>query len=203
MTAAYGHQGAASPLSPLVDEQRLGSPGGQAAIGIAGIVLAIVLVMGQISLAMTKGIAVHMHNSVEHITEGNKVMESVIERAAPSVAMETALATQSKTLSNTAAAMKNTNAELEKIKSTKHRLLDVVGGMEASSASLATNVEGVNTSTGKMTSMLGSLPDATTRTHKQLSTINTDTTAINTELNAIASKMVKYGLPRAKGAPTG
>lgn len=203
MTAAYGHQDAASPLSPLVDEQRLGSAGGQAAIGIAGIVLAVVLVMGQVSLAMTKGIAVHMRNSVEHITEGNKVMESVIERAAPSSAMETALAAQSRTLSNTAAAMGKTNAELEKIKATKHRLLDVVGGMQASSASLASDVEGVDTSTTKMTGMLGSLPDATTRTHKQLSTINTDTAAINTELNAIASKMVKYGLPRAKGAPTG
>ena len=203
MTAAYGHPGAASPLAPLVDEQRLGSAGGQVAIGIAGIVLAVVLVMGQISLAMTKGIAVHLHNSVEHITEGNKVMESVVERAAPSVMMEDALAKQSATLANTRDAMKSTNAELGKIKETKHRLLDVVGGMQASSSSLASNVEGVNASTSKMTGLLGTLPDATTRTHKQLSTINTDTAAINAELNAIAGKMVKYGLPRAKGAPTG
>ncbi len=203
MTAAYGNPGAASPLAPLVNEQRLGSAGGQAAIGVAGIVLAIVLVMGQISLAMTKGIAVHMHNSVEHITEGNKVMESVIERAAPSVMMETALASQSKTLASTRDAMKTTNAELAKIEVTKTRLLDVVNGMETSSSSLASNVAGVNASTSKMTGMLGTLPDATTRTHKQLSTINTDTKAINTELNAIAAKMVKYGLPRAKGAPTG
>lgn len=202
MTAAYG-QPAASPLSPLVNEQRLGSPGGQVAIGVAGIVLAVVLVMGQISLAMTKGIAVHMHNSVVHITEGNKTMESVIERAAPSVAMETALASQSKTLANTRVALKKTNAELMKIDVTKARLLKVVSGMEASSSSLATNVAGVNTSTSKMTGMLGTLPDATNRTHKQLSTINTDTAAINTELNAIAAKMVKYGLPHAKGAPTG
>jgi hypothetical protein len=203
VTAAYGHPGAPSPLSPLVDEQRLGSAGGQAAIGIAGIVLAIVLVMGQVSLAMTKGIAVHMHNSVIHITQGNKTMESVIERAAPSVAMESALASQSKTLANTRDAMKKTNAELLKIETTKERLLDVVSGMESSSSSLASNVAGVNASTTKMTGMLGTLPDATSRTHKQLSTINTDTTAINTELNAIAAKMVKYGLPTAKGAPTG
>lgn len=203
MTPAYGHPGAASPLSPLVDEQRLGSAGGQVAIGVAGVVLAIVLIMGQISLAMTKGIAVHLHNSVEHITEGNKTMESVVERAAPSVMMEEALAKQSATLANTREAMKSTNAELGKITTTKARLLDVVGGMQATSSSLASNVEGVNTSTAKMTGLLGELPTATTRTHKQLSTINTDTAAINGELNAIAAKMVKYGLPRAKGAPTG
>lgn len=203
MTAAYGNLGAASPLAPLVDEHRLGSAGGQAAIGIAGVVLAVVLVMGQISLAMTKGIAVHLHNSVAHITEGNKVMESVVERAAPSVIMEKALARQSATLANTRDAMKGTNAELGKITETKHRLLDVVGGMQTTSSSLASGVEGVNTSTTRMTGLLGTLPDATTRTHEQLSTINTDTAAINGELNAIASKMVSYGLPRAKGAPTG
>ncbi len=203
MTAAYGHQASVSPLAPLVDEQRLGSAGGQAAVGIAGIVLAVVLVMGQISLAMTKGIAVHMHNSVLHITEGNEVMESVIERAAPSVVMEKALAQQSATLANTRAAMRSTNAELGSITETKHELLDVVGGMETTSGELATNVAGVNTSTTRMTGLLGTLPDATTRTHKQLAKINTDTAAINTELNAISSKMVRYGLPRAKGAPTG
>ena len=203
MTAAYGHPGSATPLAPLVDEQRLGSAGGQAAMGIAGIVLAVVLVMGQVSLAMTKGIAVHLHNSVAHITEGNKVMESVVERAAPSVMMEKALADQAKTLANTQAAMASTNAQLGEIKATKQTLLDVVGGMESTSDALATNVGGVNASTEKMTSMLGTLPDATTRTHGQLAKINTDTAAINIELNAIAAKMVKYGLPRAKGAPTG
>lgn len=203
MTATYEYGGDASPLAPLVDEQRLGSPGGQVAVGIAGIVLAIVLVMGQVALATTKGIAVHLHTSVENITQGNKVMESVVERAAPSVAMESALAAQAKTLGNTRTALKATNAELGTITETKHRLLDVVGGMQGTSTSLASNVEAVNTSTTKMTGMLGELPGATTRTHKQLSTINTDTAAINAELNAIASKMVKYGLPHAKGAPTG
>jgi hypothetical protein len=193
----------ASPLAPLVDEQRLGSAGGQAAVGIAGIVLAIVLIMGQISLATTKGIAVHLRTAVDNIEEGNQVMESVIERAAPSVELEKMLDKESKTLANTRDAMAQTNGELDSIMTTKMELIGTVGEMEASSAKLATDVEGVNTSTQKMTAMLGTLPAATKRTHKQLSTINGDTTAINGELAAIAAKMVKYGLPRALGAPTG
>lgn len=199
---AVSTQGA-SPLSPLVDEQRLGSAGGQAMVGITGIVLAIVLVMGQISLAMTKGIAVHMHASVQNIQEGNEVMESVIERAAPSVQLEKMLDAQSKTLANTRDAMAATNGELDGITATKHELVGVVGEMEATSSKLATDVEGVNESTRKMTSLLGTMPQATQRTHKQLAQISTDTNAINVELAAIAAKMLKYGLPRAKGAPTG
>ncbi|MEO6867528.1 MAG: hypothetical protein ABI200_05860, partial [Gaiellales bacterium] len=86
---------------------------------------------------------------------------------------------------------------------TKTSLLDVVGSMRTSSAGLATDVEGINTNTQKMTGLLGELPDATKRTHKQLSRISTDTDAINGELGAIAGKMQKYGLPHAKGAPKG
>lgn len=201
MTATSAH--GASPLAPLVDEQRLGSAGGQAAIGVAGIVLAIILVVGQISLATTKGIATHLHTSVENIQEGNKVMESVIERAAPSVELEKVLEQQSKTLGNTRDAMVATNTELAEISSTKQDLLRVVGDMEATSGKLASDVATVETSTTSMTDKLGSLPAATKRTHAQLGRINADTNAINAELAAIADKMLKYGLPRAKGAPTG
>jgi small-conductance mechanosensitive channel len=201
VTATHAH--GASPLAPLVDEQRLGSAGGQAAVGIAGIVLAIVLVMGQVSLATTKGIAVHLHSSVENIKQGNVVMESVIERAAPSVQLEKMLDQQSKTLANTRDAMAQMNGELDTIMKTKYELIDQVGQMETSSTKLAADVAKVDASTQKMTGMLGQLPGATQRTHKQLSTINNDTAAINTELAAIAAKMLKYGLPRAQGAPTG
>src|SRR5688572_20945001 len=104
-----------SPLAVLVDEQRLGSAGGQAMVGIAGIVLAVILVVGQISLATTKGIATHLHASVGHITEGNQIMESVIERAAPSVELEKVLKSQAATLGSTRDAMASTNVELEVI----------------------------------------------------------------------------------------
>lgn len=202
MTATYA-QGGSTPLAPLVDEQRLGSAGGQVAIGITGIVLAIILVIGQISLATTKGIATHLHASVDHMVEGNQVMESVIERAAPAVEMERVIEQQSKTLGHTLDAMAATNAELSAIEKSDETLLRVVGEMEASSATLASDVAKVDETTGTMTAMLGKLPGATKRTHTQLGTINGDTNAINAELAAIAAKMLKYGLPRAKGAPTG
>lgn len=193
----------ASPLAPLVDEQRLGSTGGQAMVGIAGMVLAVILVVGQVSLATTKGIATHLDASVTNLTEGNKVMESVIERAAPSTELEKVLAQQSKTLANTRDAMVETNVELEGIGATKATLIDVVGDMERTSSQLASGVAAVDDSTTEMTELLGTLPDATTRTHRQLGRINGDTNAINAELAAIAAKMLRYGLPKAKGAPTG
>jgi hypothetical protein len=192
-----------SPLSGMVDEQHLGSAGGQLTMGIAGIVLAVVLVVGQISLATTKGMAVHLSTSVDNLTQGNQIMESVVERAAATTVLETALEQQSATLANTRDAMAQTNAELDSIIVAKRGLLDVVGGMQTTGDQLASSVGGLSGSTSSMTGMLGTLPDSTERTHKQLSTINGDTAAINTELAAIGRKMRSYGLPRAKGAPTG
>ena len=201
MTAAS--QPHASPLAPLVDAQRLGSAGGQAAIGVAGIVLAIILVMGQISLATSKGIAAHLHASVAHITEGNQVMESVVERAAPAVELEKILDKQAATLANTHDTMVMTNEQMRGIAATTTELDGVVTSMEATSSSLATEVSGMQESTSTMADTLATLPAATQRTHKQLATISSDTTAINTELSAIARKMKNYGLPQALGAPTG
>ncbi len=202
MSGMYA-QASPSPLASLVDEQRLGSAGGQTLVGVAGIVLAVILVMGQISLATTKGIAVHLHNSVAHITEGNQVMESVIERAAPSVELEKILAEQEQTLVHTKNAMASTNAELASILSINNQLIGTVGGMQQSSKQLASDVSSLSGSTATMTRELGTLPAATKRTHGKLARISTDTGAINTELGAIGAKMQRYGLPHAKGAPKG
>lgn len=200
---SYAASESPTPLAVLVNEQRVGSAGSQAAIGIAGIVLALVLVLGQISLATTKGMAVHLEQSVANLTAGNATMASVVERAAPTVMMEQALASQSSTLANTRAAMAKTNTELDAIAGSMNELGTVVGGMQTTSGSMASNVSTLSDSTGKMTDLLGSLPASTTRTHKQLSMINTDTNAINAELAAIGRKMLSYGLPHAKGAPVG
>jgi hypothetical protein len=196
-------QTAPSPLAPLVDEQRQGSAGGQVLVGVAGIVLAVILVMGQVSLATSKGIGVHLHASVQHMAKGNEVMESVIERAAPSVQLEKVLAQQATTLAHTQAAMAATNRELASILDTKHRLIGIVDGMQRSSERLASDVGSLGRSTGTMSDRLGTLPAATKRTHGKLARISTDTAAINTELGAIGTKMESYGLPHAKGAPTG
>lgn len=193
----------ASPLAPMVDEQRLGSAGGQAMVGIAGIVLAVVLVMGQLSLAMTKGIAEHMSASVEHIARGNQVMESVIERSAPSVTLEKVLDGQSKTLANTRDAMVMTNQQMASISGTTGKLEGIVASMEEMSAGLADYVSGMQKSSKSMADTLGGLPGATKKTHVQLGQINADTNAINAELAAIGTKMDSYGLPKAEGAPKG
>jgi septal ring factor EnvC (AmiA/AmiB activator) len=199
--STYAAEPSPSPLAALVDETRAGSAGSQLAIGIAGVVLAVVLVMGQISLATTKGMAIHLAASVDNITRGNEVMESVIERAAPSVELEKLLAAQSQTLASTRDAMVLTNRELEAIAAEQETLVTTVDGMQQTSAQLDSDVASLSGSTAEMTSMLGTLPDATARTHKQLHRINTDTNAINQELAAIGRKMLSYGLPRAKGAP--
>ena len=198
-TAQTGH----SPLAPLVDETRVGSAGGQLTVGIAGVVLAVILVMGQVSLATSKGMAVHLHHSVAHITKGNEVMESVVERAAPSVELEKMLREQSLTLAHTRDAMVQTNEELAAILGSMDGLSTTVDGMAGTSEQLASDVASLSSSTSTMTSNLGTLPEATTQTHAQLARINTDTNAINGELAAIGRKMMSYGLPQAKGAPTG
>jgi len=198
VTNANGH---VSPLAPLVDETRMGSKGGQALIGVAGIVLALILVMGQISLATTKGISTHLHASVLHMTEGNKVMESVVERAAPSTELEKVLAAQAITLAHTKDAMVGINGEMTTIGKTTDQLGGVVGGMEKTSGGLATGVAGMDRDTARIDTMLGTLPAATDRTGVALGTINTDTKALNAELAAISAKMRRYGLPAAMGAP--
>lgn len=199
MTA--GVHASTTPLAPLVDESRLGSSLGQAATGIAGIVLAVVLVMGQISLATTAGLAAHLHQAVENMEQGNQVMESVIERSAPSPLLAKAVEEQSKTLASTRDTMRMTNAGMAGMASTATKLDGVVGRMETTSGKLATGLDGMGKDTTKMSTLLGTLPAQATKTQTALGTINTDTKALNVELAAIAAKMQGYGLPRAQGAP--
>jgi septal ring factor EnvC (AmiA/AmiB activator) len=189
-----------SPLAPLVDHRRLGSAGGQALTGIAGIVLAVLLVVGQVSLATTKGISAHLHASVQHMTEGNEVMQSVIERAAPSVEMERVLAQQSKTLANTRDTMIKTNAQLGQITTTTGKLSTSTSAMQATSEKLATDVAAVDANTATINKRLGGLPAATDATGGSLTSISTDLHDLNGELIEISRKLMKYGLPRAQGA---
>lgn len=192
-----------SPLAPLLDEQRLGSAGGQAASGIAAIVLTIVLVMGQVSLATSKGINENLEEILAHITEGNEVMEQVAERAAPTVELERLLKVQGQTLSQARDSLAMTNADLASLSKTTTQLDRSVIGMQQTSTQLASDVKAVDSTTGSIASSLEPLPAATDRTRKQLVAIGTDTSAINGELGAITGKMQRYGVPQAVGAPTG
>lgn len=195
--AAAGHP-MQSPMSGMVDETRQGSAWAQAITGIVGIVLAVILVVGQISVVTTKGIAEHLHSNVANTREGNRVMRSVIEKAAPSVAMEGIVKGQSQSLAHTKATMTRLNGQMKLIGATTSSLDTTVGGMQKSSNKLAAGVDGMDSDTSQIVKLLGQLPAATVRTHKSLSGIATDTTSINTELAAIAAKMQGYGLPRAK-----
>lgn len=198
MTAATASH---TPLAPLVDETKLGSSLGQAMTGVAGIVLAVVLVIGQISLATTKGLAEHLHQNVVHTTRGNEVMVSVIERASVSPKLAAMMEEQSATLASTRDTMQRTNAGMGAMSGTATELDGVVARMEGSSSSLATSISGIQGDSEKMAELLGSLPAKTEKTQTALSRINNDTIALNTELGTIAAKMQGYGLPRAKGAP--
>lgn len=200
MTAAYGST-KHSALAPLVDESRLGSSIGQTMVGVAGIVLAVILIMGQLSLATTKGLAEHLHTTVGHVTEANKVMESVIERAAPSPQLAKMVAQQSQILQSTRDTMHTTNASMSGLNSASTNMNTVVGSMGASSGKLATGIEHIGADTKKMGVALGKLPAQTAGTQTAMSRINKDTLALNTELAAIAGKMQGYGLPTVKGAP--
>lgn len=199
----YAAPNGVSPFAPMVDERQLGSAGGQAMIGVAGIVLAIILVMGQISLATSKGLATHLHASVQHIAKGNELMESVIARAEPTAELQKTLAAQDVTLAHTRDAMIATNQQMSAIAGTTGRLDGIVGRMQRTSSMLAQSVAGMQRSTKGMTTSLGQLPDATSRTHAQLKKINDDNVAVNVELTAIGRKMAAYGLPAAQGAPLG
>jgi ABC-type transporter Mla subunit MlaD len=167
---------------------------------IACIAVALILVIGQIALATTKGISAHLHTSVQNITDGNKVMEEVLERSAPSAALGKVLASQSTTLANTRDAMVQTNGELGQIADTTGQLGGVVDGMGSTSGQLADTIGSMETSTKRMTDQLGTLPGATERTSGSLSRINSDMAAVNVELNALAAKLQKYGLKQAAGA---
>lgn len=196
---ALGHS-SPSAFAPLVDETRVGSAGGQAMVGIAGIVLAVLLVVGQVSLATTKGISAHLHASVEHMTEGNQVMEGVIAKAAPSVEMERTLGKQATSLAAVRDTMVQTNAQLDEIGATTKQLNGATTRMQATSETLATDVASVDANTTKINTSLGSLPTATDATLQSITRINRDMTALNVELAAIGDKLLSYNLPRAKGA---
>lgn len=194
--------GSPSVFAPLVDETKLGSSVGQTMIGVTGIILAVLLVIGQISLATTKGLADHLHQNVLNITEGNKLMESVVERAAASPKLEKSVGEQSEMLASTLDTMRLTNGTMSVLNKKTEKLDTVVSRMESQSSSLASSVEGINKNSHAMANVLGKLPAKTTKTQSALTRINADTVALNNELGAIASKMEGYGLPKAKGAPS-
>jgi chromosome segregation ATPase len=189
-----------SPLSGLVDETRVGSAGGQTLTGVAGIVLAILLIVGQISLATTKGIAEHLHSSVQHMADGNEAMQSILVKSAPSAQMERDLNDQQQVLLGMRDTMVQTNQRLAEINATSTGIGKTTDAMIATSNGLAQHVKSVDAETAKINRQLGSMPASTAETKVSLDSINGDMHDLNVELKSITDKLLTYGLPRAKGA---
>lgn len=189
--------------SPFVDVTRQGSGWQQLGVGVLGFVLAILMVVGQISVATTAGISRNLKINVEQLAAANTTMESIIERAGPSVAMERTVSVQAKSLAVTNETMVGLNAAMSEVGKTSEQMESAVEGMQATSSELSTGVAAMNDETAGINDLLGPLPDKARSTHGQLSQIDQDSAALNTELSAISSKMAGYGLPPAKNVKAG
>jgi chromosome segregation ATPase len=161
------------------------------------------MVVGQISVATTAGISRNLKINVAQLAEANKTMESIIERAGPSVQMERTVAVQAKSLATTNDTMVSLNAAMAEVGKTSESMKSSVEGMQATSGDLAAGVESMNSETAAINDLLGPLPEKARSTHGQLSQIDKDSAALNTELSAISGKMAGYGLPPAKNVKAG
>lgn len=185
--------------SIFLDDTKPGSRWGQVLTGVVGIVLAVILIVGQIAVATTQGIQHNLHATVGHLAVANKTMGSILDKALPITQVEKIVAVQQKTLANTLSTMQVLNGQMSEITATTDGLSSTVAGMNTTSASLASGVAGMDANTGTITQQLSTLPAQTDSTAKQLTKISTDSTAINAELIAITAKLRNYGLPAAKG----
>lgn len=181
-----------------VDPSRQGSAWQQIATGILGVVLAAVLIMGQVSLATTRGIQHNLGDVIANMQQGNATMRDIVEKAAPSVQMERTIGNQSRTLAHTRDTMTVLNSEMARIGSTTNDLHGTVRGMRDTSRNVASGVSAMNRDTARIVTLLEPLPKRTRRTHGYLKRIGADSRAINGELGAISGKMLRYGLPHAK-----
>ncbi len=187
----------------LLNPYQQGSRWAQLGMGITGIVLAVVLVVGQISVATSAGIQRNLHQNISHLRDGNETMASIVRKSADSPKTGKIVEGQAATLQNTLDTMKVLNGHMAAIGETTSSLTGTVSRMESASGTVSTGIAGMESSTNTIAELLGSLPAATDRTHKELGRINTDSAAINAELGAISAKMTGYGLPHAKNVKAG
>jgi len=185
--------------SIFLDQNKPGSVWAQVLTGVVGIVLAAMLIVGQIAVALTAGIQHNLHTSVVNLGRGNGTMAQILDKAQPIGLVEKVTQKQQDTLANTLDTMKLLNAQMAQIGTTTGAMQGTVGSMATNSASLADGVAGMDSNTGKITDKLGGLVVGTDKLAVPLGHIATDSTAINAELLAIAGKLQSYGLPPAKG----
>ena len=183
----------------ITDDTRSGKPWQQALIGVLGIVLALVLVAGQISVATTRGIADNMRLLNANLEEGNEVMFEIVKKSAPAPVMEKVVNEQSGTLAHTRDSLVLMNEELDAMMATTDELQMQSQALQGTAGEVAGTVQGMEGSIGAMIATLGTLPTTTASAGDSLSSVRTDSAAINAELEAVGTKLEKYGLPKARG----
>ena len=205
MSAGTFNQGAnampaprAGTASIFLDETRPGSAWQQIGVGIVGIMLAITLVVGQITVATTRGIHSNLKVVVEQMGDGNKTMEEIIEKGKPSMQLEKTIGKKAVLLTKTRDSMVVMNDAMDSMGKTTDGLYKTVLDMRNTSRKLKVGVASMNSDTGKMVVLLGELPDGTDRTHVHLKRMATDSSAIVGELNALSGKMEGFGLEKAR-----
>jgi hypothetical protein len=201
VTSSYAIGAQHPPLSAnasrWVDDSREGSLWQQLLIAVVGIVLAATLIIGQISVATTRGVQQNLHKSVAQLRQGNTTLGDIIDKAAPSIMLNKVTGQQQAVLQDVLDTMTQLNAAMQQVGATTARLQGTVGTMHQTSAHLAAGVNGMDRHTTTIVNALAPLPANTDKTHAQLARIYTDTAAISTELNAITAKLHNYGLLEA------
>jgi hypothetical protein len=196
---AWANAFPAPECGAFYDPASRGSKWAQVGTGVVGIILAIVLVVGQVSLATSRGIQAHLVRNVAKLREGNKTMEEIVLKGEPSVHVAKVVQHQQAVLEHTRVTMVGLNQRMTGIVKTTDGLATTVGSMRTASSALASGVASMDASTQKLGDLLGPLPGKADATGAALGQINNDSSAINGELTAISGKMEKYGLPHATG----
>lgn len=201
MSSYVAPMGSAQPAGiAFVDPTRAGSAWQQCAVGALGIALALLLVVGQVSVATTRGIQRNLHTIVGHLEAGNVTMNSIIDKAEPSTGMDQIVAQQRGVLERTRDTILQLNGEMKVVDATTVELTKTVSTMRSESQTLAGGVKGMSQDTARMAELLEPLPAQTKDTHANLDALASDSRAISGEVKAIGGKMRGYGFPAASGA---
>lgn len=189
-----------STFAPVVDPTRQGSPAAHALTGLVAIVLAATLVMGQVALATTKGIATHLEQTSSNLERGNRTVDSVVARSRPAAEVQRLVRRQATTLGSTRQSLVLLNGTLSETARTTSRLDRSVAGTQASSVALAQDLQKVRSSSRSLGTGLRMLPTTARAVRTAVEGTRRDTEVIAWEIARTGIVLRNYGLPRAQGA---
>ena len=179
-------------------EGRSGSGWGQVGVAAVAVVLGITLIAGQISLATVHDIRSHVHQSLRNLQSGNATMQQTIHNSAASATMLKQLQVQRAALGKTTVALAAMNRSMAQILGVTNQLGSTVSAMRTTSGTLSGGVLGMSRDAQQIARSIGPLPTTVTAMGSSMRLIDTNSTAMVSELGAISAKMKAYGLPEAK-----